>query len=135
MKKDMEHIQQPTATTCVHACLAMLAGVSVEGVIEKYGHPDGVYEWEESSFAQRMGLDFIKYHTDKVAPGRVYLITVPSLNIPNSLHRVVVDYREAENPVVLDPNMGKEGKAHYDCLDSIPWWKDVTEYFPDLVGE
>ena len=36
-KITVEHVQQPTSVTCVHACLSMVTGVPVEEYIKRFG--------------------------------------------------------------------------------------------------
>lgn len=111
---EVSHVQQPTAHTCVHACLSMVTGVPIEEYIERFGDNGLSFEEEtvalveDSIFPVRMPSDA----PHEFPNTGVYFVSVPSLNMAGYLHRVVVTASE-EGYEVFDPNYHKEGKRFY----------------------
>lgn len=112
----VEHMQQPSATSCVHTCLSMVTGIPVEQYITRFGD-DGQGLGNKEETVALVEAKVFPIAVPHVAPHPfpmpgVYLVSVPSLNIPGKLHRVVVE-ADADGYTVFDPNEGKEGKkAH-----------------------
>lgn len=117
ISKKLTHQTQPTPMGCVCTCLAMLMDEPAIEVIAKY---------HESYFdAQTIDVDeilrqegFIFKHelagrVQTLMPGAIYMLTVASLNIPGGLHQILVDYRDAAEPVVLDPAKGYPDRKYY----------------------
>ena len=89
---------------------------------------------EEYEIFRRLGYQWnlLKYGNDRIPPGRLLLITVPSLNNA-SAHRVVVDTRsetEMECGVVFDPNE-PTSDIHYSgrVEDKINVYFNTVEFF------
>lgn len=111
------HQTQPTPMSCVCTCIAMLMGEDAQSVIDRYHEK---YYVERSMdvgdilaeqafiFRQEMAGTVLTLY-----PGAVYLLTVASLNIPGSLHQILVDYRDTAGPVVLDPAKGYGKRKYY----------------------
>lgn len=115
----IEHQTQPTPMGCVCTCLAMLMGRSVIDVIEQYH--DSYFSEKSIDIVDILadnGFIFQREWADTVTtllPGAVYVLTVPSLNIPGGLHMVLMDYRDPHNPRVLDPAKGYGTRKYYTC--------------------
>ncbi|RTR01958.1 hypothetical protein [Halomonas nitroreducens] len=106
-------LQQPTANTCAHACLAMVTGESIDALIERFG--DRGICWEDDALVLvENGIFPVKI----AGAGHpfpwvgAYLVSAPSLNQPGKLHAVIVEASET-GYVVHDPNTGREGVEAY----------------------
>ena len=121
--------QQPTDHSCVHACISMVTGVPVEDIIDEYSLEDeGMALDQEHVVVDTLGYFHITYHAPVVLQGRVFLVTVPSMNIVGNFHRIVIDARVPDNPHVYDPNKGRKGKLCYNNSDiGKIGWLEVTE--------
>lgn len=58
-----------------------------------------------------LGIKYKKCYNNTVSPGKIYLATVPSLNIPGYFHQIIIDTRE--NIQIFDPNRGVSGRNYY----------------------
>ncbi len=113
----MKFVMQPTPDTCTSACLAMLTGVSVETVIEEF---HDVWKNAENKINPSTYLSkrLVSHNVlndpfnNLLEWDKVYLLTVPSLNIDGGLHHIIIDLRN-DLEVVLDPNRGREGRRYY----------------------
>lgn len=122
LSNPMKEQTQPDGSSCVCTCLAMLMDEPAKEVIEKYHqryyvdqNMDVADILEENAFIFRRELAGT---VQRLLPGEVYLLTVASLNIPGGLHQILLDYRDATKPVVLDPAKGYTGRKYY-TVDSI----------------
>lgn len=122
LSNPMNHQTQPDGSSCVCTCLAMLMDEPAKEVIEKYHqryyvdqNMDVADILAENAFIFRRELAGT---VQRLMPGEVYLLTVASLNIPGGLHQILLDYRDATKPVVLDPAKGYTGRKYY-TVDSI----------------
>lgn len=106
-------LQQPTAYSCVHTCLAMIVDVPVEDLILRFGDHDNGFE-EKATVLVENGLFPVNTTHDRHPfwTDGVYLVGTASLNIPGRLHCVVVEVVDCEYKV-YDPNKGKKGKEYY----------------------
>jgi hypothetical protein len=105
--------QQPTGNTCTATCLAMITGIPVLDVIEEFHH--GYVKWkvQPTDYLTEKNVPFkILPSMDRPQMGKLYLGTVPSLNLEAILHHVLIDLRD-NDCVVYDPNKGKKGKKYY----------------------
>lgn len=136
--KELKLVNQlPNSKECVIACIAMVSEIPIEELRDKYGHiENGINSFEEISFMHYLGIDFCLYSVPCMMWGRVYLITVPSLNCDGGSHRIVADLRTRNYIKLLDPNYGQEdidGRASYDInknyVDCMPSYFDVVEIF------
>ena len=115
------HQKQIDDKTCTSACIAMLTGRSIEEIIKDFHEDfldDKIYA---SSYLQAQGFKVRTYPSEvkNLVYGFVYLLAVPSLNIPGGLHSIIADIREKDkDPVIYDPQEGREGKKFYK-------WKDA----------
>lgn len=114
--KTITHQQQPTSTSCVSACLAMLLDVPVQQVVDDFHDKYHAQEQLPHEYLAAKGLTTSPGKSTELAlyPGKLYLVAAPSLNIEANMHEIIVDFRDKENcMVILDPNQGKEGKKYY----------------------
>lgn len=123
MRHKIKHVKQPTANTCVSACLAMLTGKPVEHVMEEF-HDDYYNGWKTTvyEYLVKNGVECIPYSgggDERVSPGNVYLATVASLNVPGSLHQIVMDLSDGKF-VIHDPIKGWGDKRFYVGPDEDP---------------
>lgn len=118
MITDIQHIQQPTPYTCVHACLAMVTGKPVEYFIERFG--DHGLSWHEETVALVEHKIFPEPFThmcdDRFPIVGNYFITTASLNLVGSTHRVLLSVTPDDHHL-YDPNEGKDGKEWYNTRD------------------
>lgn len=129
----IQHQTQPTPVACTQTCIAMALGIAVAdlGVPLENGlnfEDFGVYLAERGVWMRQC------VHMDGKGEafqhGRVYLITVRSLNKINTTHAILLDARggpELKNYDVgsaperngwkfYDPNVGREGKEVWDWV-------------------
>lgn len=110
-------VRQPTSSTCVHACLAMVTGIPVDDLIERFGN-HGLSNEEEATVLTENGILPVPVHgmgdTHPMIYFGVYFLTVPSLNIPGANHRIVSAISEdGKRWTSYDPNVGRKGKSYY----------------------
>ncbi len=114
--RKLKHQMQPTSTSCVSTCLAMILGEPAENVIDEFhGRYVNDFDVPEGKLLEERGYD-VKYHLTcerYFESGRVYCLGVPSLNIVGGMHAVVFDYRDPDNMILLDPNEGYPDRKYY----------------------
>lgn len=117
----IQHVIQPTPNSCVPTCISMVTGVSLDKILEMTGNPEAFNRgWtpdQEVSILVQLGIlplydTFNNYYHDSI-----YLVTVASLNLDRSNHRIILDLRDESNRIVYDPNEGREGKLFYSDVD------------------
>ena len=123
MKRKIQHVKQPTANSCVSACLAMLTGKPVAQVIEEF-HDKYYDSWKLTvyEYLVMQGMNPLPYSgggVERVSLGNIYLATVASLNVPGALHQVILDLSDNKF-VVHDPIKGWPGKKFYVGPDEDP---------------
>ena len=121
----IKHLRQPTSSTCVHTCIAMVSGKSVAVVrkdaAEMFGpgaESRGMGLQHEFAMLTRYKVDYNYILFGQLRFPGLYMASVPSLNLEGRMHRVVIDMRydyEADdyNREVLDPQKGT-GKRYYE---------------------
>lgn len=114
----LAHQTQPTPYACVHTCIAMLAGVPVAQVMERFPG-DGMDMRETYAALEAMKLNWNALVFGRLVVDAVYLASVPSLNFEGGSHAVILDSRSGEIEV-LDPNKGREGKRYYVGWENDP---------------
>ena len=119
----MKLINQINSHTCVHACLSMVSGFPIRGIIEELG--DQALELkEEIGFLIKHGISFNQLIYTTMFNG-TYLVTVPSLN-KKGYHRVVVICDDGDVEV-FDPNEGLD-KEFYDQVKFLnSRWSEVLQ--------
>lgn len=114
---------------CGLACIAMLADISLEFLIEKFPQfNEGITLQEIKYVLTYLFVDYIHYVDPAQYYGRVYLLSIPSLNLPNKSHCIITDYRE-KYWKVYDPNEGYPDRKVYtpEILSEIGTYYDVLE--------
>lgn len=125
----IRHVQQPTDSSCVLACVAMVSGLELSTVIqvaENTFHHDplahGLSCAEKVKLLDTLGIGFTHVWPIQLTFLNVYVVAVPSLNIKAAMHEVIFDMRDEYE--VLDPNLGRSGKEVYD-RDTIRGYAEV----------
>ncbi len=98
---DIVHQFQPTPTTCVHTCLAMVLGKPVEEVIAEIGLPQGLNQEDLLASLRRYDLMHAMTLFGALWTGWQFVV-VPSLNVRGGTHQVLVHYDQGYT--VLDPS-------------------------------
>ncbi len=128
--RTLVHQTQPTSDTCVHACIGMLCGIPAIEVREKYSPHHQPILWDEvAGILKENKVESIRYASNWLPWNRVFMISVPSLNIAGRLHAVVIVSRD-ENMDIYDPNWGKKGMKSYGVDCDITSYGDIIEVFP-----
>lgn len=130
MRKISQVTQQKYSSDCVLACIAMISDYSLEKLRRVFPVYNGIDLFYEQAILNKLGITFIAYHHPQVYNGRVYFLTVPSLNTSCHSHRIICDTRY-ENPVIFDPNKGNGLKYYGDGGFKIQSYSEVVE-FPDF---
>lgn len=111
----IKHKTQPTVMSCMAACLAMLLDRDVEEVDNEFSLDYVRGYIDVASYLYRQGI-FAQPHVTagmhQIRPGRLYLATVPSLQLPGLFHQIIIDAR-FDGVTVYDPAKGLEGKQYY----------------------
>jgi len=89
----------------------MVCEKSVEEIDFLYGE-DVLGHLEVEDVLRKEGLQFEYCNGYSVESGYVYLVDVPSLQQKAALHKVVVDFRDPNERIVLDPKFGID-EAYY----------------------
>lgn len=105
-----------TPVICSPACIAMLFGASTEQTVKEFR--EGYFSTQDLKIDEyltkfKMKATPLLSTQNKLYPGKLYLLSVPSLNLKSYTHLVMMDFRDKNNPVVLDPNKGKRNKRYY----------------------
>ena len=108
-------VTQPTAESCVHACLAMVSGVDVQDIIKDLGDDNGLTDDELLAWLVRRHILPLEIgaarHVHPFPVQGIYLATVPSLNLQGRGHQIVIEANG--DYVVYDPNNGYKGREFY----------------------
>lgn len=108
------HVTQPTPRTCVHACLSMVTGQSINELIDRLGdYGQGREHYLPILIEHRLFPVEVMGNFDPFPYQGVYLVVVPSLNLPHMTHLVVVVVDE-DGYHVYDPNQGRENMNVFD---------------------
>lgn len=107
--------QQPDDKTCVSACLAMLLDVPVDQVVREFHDGYMARETAVDTFLGGFGIKAEPCYSAKPAPveNGLYLVAVPSLNIPATTHQVIFDSRDLEDFHFYDPQRGRPDRRFY----------------------
>ena len=110
----VKFVRQPSARTCVQACLSMVTGVPIADLIERLGDR-GLDRETETTILTEYGIfpELLPVEHVWLFSG-VYLMTVPSLNLLGHTHRIVV-FEDGENDLwkLYDPNRGRRGVRYH----------------------
>lgn len=119
------HQSQPTSTSCVATCVAMLSGLSAASVHGMFTEGYLAGTCSVSYMLANVGIQCEVLTCDRVSTlnvGEVYLAIVPSVNMPGFNHMVIIDCHTNDGfMMVWDPAKGT-GKRYYvprgdDLLD------------------
>lgn len=129
---EIKHQQQPTGKSCVSTCLAMLLDKPVQEVIDEFHADYSNGDNDEDKYLESKGLICRALWSNHrtLEEGKLYLVSIPSLNLVAYTHEIIFDWRDPTEFKVIDPNMGKEGKKYYV-------WKlaeDLKENEFNIVG-
>lgn len=121
--------QQPTANTCVSACLAMLTGMPVELVVDDFHEEFENHITSIPEYLAEKGV-IVKRTEDRQAIGfdKVYLLVVPSLNCVGQFHMVVCDTRWGSMDI-KDP--ARTGSQRYVGHDAEPGETEIMSWIID----
>lgn len=109
------HRQQPTDTSCVYACIAMLMNVPVTDVIDWVKKNLGKNQttfFETQQCLTAFGLSWSSLCLPHLCAPGYYMATVPSLNMEGESHVVIIYFSDFVERI-YDPNEGREGKKFY----------------------
>lgn len=116
MTIEVAHVTQPTPHTCAHACLSMVTGIPVQDLIDRFGN-HGVGDDVTLAVLTEMGIFPVvmplSYYDPMILSG-VYMVTVPSLNMPGRNHSIVISVNDDGDFRVFDPNKGRADREYYD---------------------
>ena len=111
----INHITQPNIMACIPTCLAMLTSKDPVDVDREFTplYNEGLLD--VASYLYRYNI-FAQPHLTagihQIRPGRLYLATVPSLQLPGLFHQIIIDARFGDVKV-YDPCKGLQGKQYY----------------------
>lgn len=110
----MKLINQINDESCVHACLAMVTGADVGVLWARYPFPLTPKQ-ELTVLIEGRAWPVAQPPFDNQFPlCGTYLVSVPSLNVPGVLHRLVVLVGQTE-VICLDPQRGRDGRQFYSA--------------------
>ncbi|HEF0026997.1 TPA: hypothetical protein R8G57_001495 [Citrobacter freundii] len=109
--KQIKH-QKQGDRDCVCTCIAMIAGIKKRIIRNRY-HDRYMNEhnFKEDKILDDLGIKYTTCNNSTVIKGKVYLATVPSINMLGYFHQVIIDARESMQ--VFDPNRGVKGRNYY----------------------
>lgn len=117
MMKEIKH-QKQGEMDCVCTCVAMISGVKRKYIRAKYHNrymndPD----YNVDNILDDLNIKYRECHKkEDVLLGRVYIVTVPSINMPGYFHQIIIDARINKSKPeikIFDPNKGKRGRKYY----------------------
>lgn len=130
MTKDAITLQkQPTPITCIHTCLAMVLGVPVRKVIDRYG-PNPLNQAMIIFALTECRVIFNQFVFGTPAATGWYLMSVPSLNVEGGMHQIVAHYdmdRGCNGWTIFDPSTRKNYAPDGSNLRT---WGDLILFHP-----
>lgn len=116
VKKDFEIklVNQVDDKSCMAACMAMVAGVTIEKVFEVMQdiHATPYSEYEAMIGLVRLGVLPIQIIGREFPRADLYMVAVPSLNNPGGTHAIIIDLRHGCMEV-FDPQNGRPDRKYY----------------------
>lgn len=108
MNNPINLVQQIDDQTCVHACLAMVTGCSIQDVVDLVGPTALDWRKEYRVLIEHGLFPYLCPDGIFLFPG-VYIATIPSRNHAGFLHRIVVRRDRRDQILVTDPQHGRDG--------------------------
>lgn len=132
---EIKLVQQRHKGDCVIACLAMVLGMDYVDIYNHYHKlykddfdvPNGISTRTERALLSTLGYENNYVVYSECSPlyfNRVYLLTVPSLNVSNAFHRIVVKLDNIGNWTIFDPSNKDKIYAHREQITN---WFNTTE--------
>lgn len=121
------HQEQPTNSTCVHACLAMALGVPVATVVDVVGS-DALGQLDLHLLLERWGVVWNVMVYPRIVFRGWHFATVPSLNNKSGSHMILIWYDPMTGGMmVMDPSSKKRYKPDGSDLKS---WSELIVFYP-----
>jgi len=120
--------QKQTQLDCVCTCMAMLCGLPRRELVKRY-HKRYLIDSEIniSDILWELNISFRECRQEEnIKPGKLYVASVPSLNIVTRLHLILVDWRIKSGLKIFDPNRGVSGRKYYVLHDNPRFKNQVT---------
>lgn len=116
----LKHQTQPTHDSCMVTCLAMVADLPVDDLWHHHENLSG-NRYKLDKVMQELGIPYNeRYSTHQTLyEGGLYVLAVPSLNLPGHFHQIVVQVT-LEETIVLDPGKGRRERYYYIPPDALP---------------
>lgn len=113
---------QPTGSTCVQTCIAMVLGVPVADVIARYGD-EPLNQQRMAHALTECGVVWNQMTNGTMVHEGWYMATVPSLNNRGGNHQIMVRFTSHDGVCVADPARGDRYKQDGSDLRS---WSYLT---------
>lgn len=130
----MKNVKQETKNGCVIACLATVTENTfdhVHNLTKIDTNEKGVGMQEKLRLLGVLGHSWVHIFPPVLMFDRIYIATVPSLNMQGQNHSVVFDMYADE--YVLDPNQGRKNKLVYGSKDDLENGIIGIKGFGDLI--
>ncbi|EIO1437863.1 hypothetical protein LOV73_004075 [Salmonella enterica] len=117
MMKEIQH-QKQGEMDCVCTCIAMVSGVKRKDIRAKYhdrymNDPD----FNVNNILDDLNIKYRECHKNEdVLLGKVYIVTVPSINMLGYFHQIIIDARINKSKPeikIFDPNKGVRERKYY----------------------
>lgn len=121
--KEIKLVKQPTPWSCAHSCLAMVTGVPVQEIIDEFVLERGLTTTETLRWLVRhdiMPVPDVAAVGHFLRSGGTYLVTVPSLNFPATLHMIVIR-ANSDGFEIYDPSSKKTYDEMMGCYTNVTW--------------
>jgi hypothetical protein len=124
---ELSLVQQQCGTSCGIACAAMVAGVTFAEARALAEPPLGNRELD--TLLKKLGVRFERQLYPELDEYRIYIVTVPSLNVVGGLHFVVLRTGAIQPPGkvtidIFDPVM--DGKKAYGRDEQLTSWSEAV---------
>ena len=120
---------------CTLACIAMVTNTTIEYVQSHFTFQstlEGTTLEEMLLIFASMKVDYILQAFPSIFSGRLYIVTVPSLNFEARNHNIVVQFcPDTLTFVINDPNEGYPGRKYYDN-NNFRCYSEVVEIIPKV---
>lgn len=132
-KEDIKLVTQKRDNDCVLACLAMVSGKNLDEIhqlcLDFKGDISysGITLLETLYLLTKLQINYILYAHPIIVSDRLYMLTVPSLNMQGGNHCIIVYSDEFLNFTVLDPAQ-EDGKDYrYYTPEKLLGYSEVVE--------